>query len=69
LADSIATAGWDLNDQADRYVQWWKTGKYSVKGRCFNIGITTRSAFGNYVAKKNPLTAGDRSDILGLFRT
>ena len=25
LADSIATVGWDLNDQADRYVQWWKT--------------------------------------------
>lgn len=22
LADSIATAGWDLNDQASRYVEW-----------------------------------------------
>jgi ADP-ribosyl-[dinitrogen reductase] hydrolase len=62
LADSIATAGWNLNDQADRYVEWWKTGKYSVNGRCFDIGITTRSALGNYVAKKNALTSGDRSD-------
>lgn len=62
LADSIATAGWDLNDQAERYVQWWKTGKYSVNGRCFDIGITTRSALGNYVAKKNALASGDRSD-------
>ena len=62
LADSIATAGWDLNDQADRYVEWWKTGKYSVNGRCFDIGITTRSALGHYVAKKNALTSGDRSD-------
>ena len=62
LADSIATAGWNLNDQADRYVQWWKTGKYSVNGRCFDIGITTRSALGNYVAKKDALTSGDRSD-------
>lgn len=62
LADSIATAGWDLNDQADRYVQWWKTGKYSVNGRCFDIGITTRSALGNYAAKKDALTSGDRSD-------
>ena len=62
LADSIATAGWDLNDQADRYVQWWKTGKYSVNGRCFDIGITTRSALGNFVAKKNALTSGDRSE-------
>ena len=62
LADSIATAGWDLNDQADRYVEWWKTGKYSVNGRCFDIGITTRGALCNYVAKKNALTSGDRSD-------
>ena len=61
LADSIAV-GWDLNDQADRYVQWWQTGKYSVNGRCFDIGITTRSALGIYVAKKNALTSGDRSD-------
>ena len=62
LADSIATAGWDLNDQADRYVQWWRTGKYSVNGRCFDIGVTTRSALANYFAKKDAHTSGDRSD-------
>ena len=62
LAESIATAGWDLNDQADRYVEWWRTGKYSVNGRCFDIGITTRSALANYVASQNALTSGDRSD-------
>ena len=62
LADSIATAGWDLNDQADRYVQWWKTGKYSVNGRCFDIGITTRNALSKFVAGKNALTSGDRSE-------
>jgi ADP-ribosyl-[dinitrogen reductase] hydrolase len=62
LADSIATAGWDLNDQADRYVQWWETGKYSVNGRCFDIGMTTRLALSNYVARKNALTSGDRLD-------
>ena len=62
LADSIATAGWDLNDQAGRYVQWWKTGKYSVNGRCFDIGITTRSALSHFVTRKNALTSGDRSD-------
>src|SRR6266481_2905111 len=44
LADSIATAGWDLNDQASRYVEWWKKGKYSVNGQCFDIGYTTRMA-------------------------
>ena len=62
LADSIATAGWNLYDQADRYVEWWKTGKYSVNGRCFDIGITTRSALGNYATKKDALKSGDRSD-------
>ncbi|MFM7149513.1 MAG: ADP-ribosylglycohydrolase family protein [Gemmataceae bacterium] len=62
LADSIATVGWDLNDQASRYVDWWKNGKYSVTGRCFDIGITTSGALGNFVAKKNALTSGDRSD-------
>ena len=62
LADSIATVGWDLKDQADRYVQWWQTGKYSVNGRCFDIGITTRSALGKFTAKKDALMSGDRSD-------
>jgi ADP-ribosyl-[dinitrogen reductase] hydrolase len=32
LADSIASVGWDLNDQASRYVEWWQTGKYSGMG-------------------------------------
>jgi len=62
LADSIAAAKWNLNDQADRYVQWWKTGKYSVNGRCFDIGTTTRVALGKYLASKDPWTSGDRSE-------
>jgi len=49
LADSLATVGWDLNDQADRYVQWWQTGQYSVNGECFDIGIATATALQNYV--------------------
>jgi ADP-ribosyl-[dinitrogen reductase] hydrolase len=62
LADSFATTGWNLNDQAERYVQWWKTGEYSVNGRCFDIGITTRSALGDFVTQKNALESGDRSE-------
>src|SRR5262245_1022369 len=48
LADSLAAVGWDLNDQARRYVAWWRTGKYSVNGRCFDIGVTTRSALARF---------------------
>ena len=33
-----------------------------MNGRCFDIGITTSSALANYVADKNALTSGDRSD-------
>jgi ADP-ribosyl-[dinitrogen reductase] hydrolase len=62
LADSIASVGWDLNDQARRYVEWWKTGKYSVNGRCFDIGITTRSALSKFVASKDALISGDASE-------
>ncbi len=62
LADSIATKGWDLNDQAQRYVAWWKTGKYTVNGRCFDIGITTRAALGNFVAGGDALASGERSE-------
>lgn len=33
-----------------------------MNGRCFDIGITTRSALANFVAKKNAQTSGDRSE-------
>src|SRR5262245_55247175 len=48
LADSIASAGWDPRDQAERYVAWWRRGKYSVTGQCFDIGFTTRAALAEF---------------------
>jgi ADP-ribosylglycohydrolase len=62
LADSIASVGWDLNDQASRYVAWWKTGKYSVNGRCFDIGGTTRTALGKFLANQDAFASGDPSE-------
>lgn len=62
LADSIAAVGWDLNDQAKRYLEWWSKGKYSVNGRCFDIGIATRSALSDFMVNKDALTSGDRSE-------
>src|SRR5947209_5505276 len=62
LADSIASVGWDLNDQATRYVLWWQTGKYSVTGSCFDIGITTRTALSKYLGNKNALASGEPSE-------
>ncbi len=61
LADSIAAIGWDLNDQAQRYVSWWRDGVYSVNDRCFDIGITTVGALGRFQDCKDARSSGDPS--------
>ena len=62
LADSIAQAGWDLNDQARRYLAWYHQGQYSVNGRCFDIGITTRGALMQFENNGDARTSGDPSE-------
>ena len=49
LAESlIACSGFDPRDQMERYCRWWKDGHFSVKGHCFDIGGTTRSALAHF---------------------
>lgn len=48
LAASLAECGWDLNDQAARYLRWFRHGEYSVNGLCFDIGFTTRAALARF---------------------
>lgn len=62
LADSIVRSGWDLNDQALRYVAWWRRGEYSVNGRCFDIGTTTARALARYQKTRDARTSGDASE-------
>lgn len=62
LADSLVSAGWDLNDQAQRYLDWWRTGRYSVNGRCFDIGIATRLALARVERGTAATSAGDVAD-------
>ena len=62
LADSIACAGWDLHDQAHRYVSWWRTGEYSVNGRCFDIGMTVSSALAKFERTRNAADSANPSD-------
>lgn len=61
LADSIDELGWDLNNQAERYVAWWTTSAYSVNGRVFDIGITTLRALQRFRETGDPWTSGDPS--------
>jgi ADP-ribosyl-[dinitrogen reductase] hydrolase len=59
LSHSIGEAGWDLNDQAQRYVRWWRNGEYSVNGRCFDIGITVRTALSRFERSLDAQSSGD----------
>jgi ADP-ribosylglycohydrolase len=62
LADSIGAVGWDINDQARRYCEWWQTGKYSVNGQCFDIGITIRSSLSRFLRHQDATRSGDPSE-------
>jgi ADP-ribosylglycohydrolase len=62
LADSIAKAGWDLDDQARRYVAWYENGEYSVIGRCFDIGFTTLDALNRFRQSGDARTSGDPAE-------
>lgn len=62
LADSLATVGWDLNDQARRYVRWWQHGEYSVNGRCFDIGIATRAALAHFAQHHDARRSGNTAE-------
>ena len=62
LADSIYEAGWDLDDQAERYVAWWTRGDYSVNGRVFDIGMTTVRALQRFRETGDARRSGDPSE-------
>ncbi len=63
LADSLALMhGFDLNDQAQRYLEWKTTGKYSVNKRCFDIGRQTSQALNNFSMYKNASLSGSQND-------
>lgn len=62
MADSLASAGWDLNDQAQGYVRWWQNGEYSVVGRCFDIGNATRAALSRFMQHGNARRSGDTAE-------
>jgi len=62
LGESIAKKGWDLKDQAERYVAWWRSGAYSVNGRCFDIGIATSNALSRFEETGDPRSSGSTNE-------
>ena len=64
LADSLAGGGaFDLDDQARRYLDWMMTGRYSVNGRCFDIGIQTRAALQKFALTGDAKTSGSPDEF------
>lgn len=53
LLDSLIDVGFNLKDQINRYVLWYKNGYFSVKDYCFDIGNNTRKSLENYIRTGN----------------
>ena len=55
LAESLVTQkDFDPIHQLETYVRWYQHGHLSVKGRCFDIGITTASALRRFETHRQP---------------
>ncbi len=55
LAESlIQRQGFDLSDQLNRYVRWFRLGHLSSTGVCFDIGNTVRTALIKYEGTGEP---------------
>jgi ADP-ribosyl-[dinitrogen reductase] hydrolase len=56
LAESlIERQGFDLKDQMERYVRWWREGHLSSsKAGCFDIGNTVSSSLSRFVKSGEP---------------
>lgn len=66
LADSLLEVGeYDPNDVMRKYVSWWKEGRYSSTGECFDIGTTTRGALDMFLAVGRPEIGSHSPDTAG----
>lgn len=45
LLESMLEVGWDLEDQARRFLAWYEDAQYTSGGVCFDTGITITHAF------------------------
>jgi ADP-ribosyl-[dinitrogen reductase] hydrolase len=55
LAESlIEKRGFDLTDQLERYLRWWREGHLSSTGVCFGMGMTTQAALQRFQATRDP---------------
>ena len=66
LADSlIVKRDFDLEDQINRYLDWYKNGYMSSTGSCFDIGMTVSSALRSYMRTGNPISGSTHEQSSG----
>ena len=55
LAESLVERrGFDPVDQLERYLRWYREGRWSSTGRCFDIGVATRAALEDFERTRDP---------------
>ena len=61
LAESLVQVGFSESHQLETYCRWWREGHLSVKGRCFDIGMKTRSSLAAFWERKQFIPVPDDS--------
>lgn len=57
LAESLIKCnGFSAADQMERYVRWYRDGYMSSKGKCFDIGMTTRESLESFEITGEPFS-------------
>jgi ADP-ribosyl-[dinitrogen reductase] hydrolase len=66
LAESlIQCRGFDARDQMERYCRWWREGRWSVTGRCFDIGMTVSAALLKFERTGEPFSGSTSAGTAG----
>lgn len=61
LAESLIEKGFNLTDQLDKYLKWYKEGYLSSTGNCFDIGSNTARSLEFYEENKKLPPARERA--------
>src|SRR4051794_31696004 len=66
LAESLVErGGFDPVDQLERYLRWYREGRWSSTGRCFDIGNATRAALERFERTREPFPGDAAPDAAG----
>ena len=62
LLESLLEVGWDLDDQAQRFLAWFDEAQYTATGVCFDSGIATTAALDRIRAGTPAARSGSDGD-------